>query len=181
MPNYIRWREQGATYFFTLVTYQRRPLFNNDKSCKLLCRSFASVRRRRRFNLPAYVLLPDHLHCIMTLPENDDDFPTRWRQIKSRFTHDYLAAGGTQSTITMSMKQESRKAIWQPRYWEHRIRNEADYYQHRDYIHLNPVNHGHATNPENWKWTSFHHHVRTGALDPNWPGATPIALPKVPE
>ena len=181
MPTYVRWREQGAAYFFTLVTYRRQRILTGDMSRRILRRSFASVRRRLPFDLLAFVLLPDHLHCIWSLPDGDDDFPARWRQIKTLFTRDYLAQGGRDWDVTEQTRRQGRRGIWQPRYWEHRIRDEEDYFRHRDYIHLNPVRHGYVERLEDWPWSSFHRHVRMGWLDPKWPGSSPVELPPVEE
>ena len=94
MPNYIRWREDGACYFFTVVTHRRRKLFVDARARGALRRAFVSVRRGRPFDMFACVLLPDHLHCLWTLPDGDDDFPIRWANIKRLFTKEFLARGG---------------------------------------------------------------------------------------
>ena len=181
MPTYVRWREHGATYFFTVVAYRRQRILTKDISRELLRTAIAAVRSRLPFEMPAIVLLPDHLHCIWTLPRNDDDFPERWRQIKGRFTHGYLSAGGREWDVTVQHQRQGRRGVWQPRYWEHRIRDEADYFRHRDYIHLNPVKHGYVDHPGDWQWSSFHRHVEMGWLDPDWPGSSPVDLPEVVE
>ena len=139
----------------------------------------AHLRRRLPFEIGPFVLLPDHLHCVWTLPSNDDDFAKRWRQIKGWFTHAYLSDGGRDWDVTEQHGRQGRLGVWQPRYWEHRIRDERDYERYRDYIHLNPVKHGYVDRPEEWPWTSFHHHVRLGWLDPHWPGSTPLDLPAI--
>ena len=139
------------------------------------------VRTKTPFDMLACVLMPDHLHCIWTLPEGDDDFPRRWRQIKEAFTRAYLGAGGPSVQVTRPQRQEKRQGVWQPRYWEHRIRDEADYLKHRDYIHLNPVKHGYVNAPEEWPWSSFHRHVQLGWLDPHWLGSSPVILPDINE
>jgi len=113
----------------------------------------------------ACVLLPDHLHCIWSLPEGDDDFPARWASIKRFFTHHYLAGGGTELPVTESRDRQRGRGVWQPRYWEHRIRDEDDWFRLRDYIHLNPVKHGYVVRPEDWPWSSLHRHIRLGWLD----------------
>jgi putative transposase len=181
MPDYVRWREKGATYFFTVVTYRRRRILSTALGRRLLRQAMVVVRAKRPFDMPACVLLPDHLHCIWTLPEDNDDFPLRWRQIKEWFTRKYLAAGGSALAVTEQQRRQGRLGVWQSRYWEHRIRDEEDYLRHRDYIHLNPVKHGYVSTPEQWAWSSFHRHVRLGWLDPNWPGASPVELPDVRE
>ena len=128
----------------------------------------------------ACVLLPDHLHCIWTLPDGDDDFPARWAFIKRYFTHHYLRGGGIELPVTAGRDQKRGRGVWQPRYWEHRIRNENDWYRLRDYIHLNPVKHAHVRRPEDWPWSSFHRHVQLGWLDASWPGSTPIEMTDMP-
>ena len=124
MPNYVRWREEGASYFFTVVTYRRRPLLGDADARHLLNGAFVHARRTNPFDMFACVLLPDHLHCIWSLPEGDDDFPARWASIKRFFTHHYLAGGGTELPVTESRDRQRGRGVWQPRYWEHRIRDE---------------------------------------------------------
>jgi putative transposase len=181
MPTYIRWRESGATYFFTVVTYRRQHILTQPACRQLLRSAIGEIRQRLEFEMPAAVLLPDHMHCIWTLPPGDDDFPNRWRWIKTLFTRNYLARGGRDWSVTSQSRQQGRRGVWQPRYWEHRIRDEADYLRHRDYIHLNPVKHGFVARPEDWPWSSIHRHIRLGWLDPEWPGRSVVALPEVPE
>jgi putative transposase len=180
MPNYVRWRSRGATYFFTVVTDQRRPLFADAGARRHLRRSMVEVRARRPFEMSACVLLPDHLHCLWTLPENDDDFPIRWANIKRLFTVRYVKNGGFALPVSANRAKHREVGVWQPRYWEHRIRDEVDLYRHRDYIHLNPVRHGFVAEPRQWPWSSFHRHVRLGLLDPNWPGSSAIDELEVP-
>ena len=93
MATYVCWRKRRA-YFFTVVTYRRQRILTEEMSRRILRQAAASVRHRRPFELLAYVLLPDRVHCIASLPNGDDDFPVRWRRIKSLFTREYLARGG---------------------------------------------------------------------------------------
>jgi len=181
MPTYIRWRETGATYFFTLVTYQRRAILTGPVTRDLLRVAFDHVRAKRPFKMPACVLLPDHLHCIWALPPDDDDFPVRWRQIKEAFTRAYLAAGGREARPTVNQRQQGRRGVWQPRYWEHRIRDEREYVQYRDYIHMNPVKHGHTRTPEEWPWSTVHAHLQRGELAPDWWNTVRLVLPDIGE
>lgn len=139
----------------------------------------AITRRERPFDMFACVLLPDHLHCIWTLPDDDDNFPARWGIIKSQFTKRYMRNDGVALPVTGNRDRKRERGVWQPRYWEHRIRDEEDWYRLRDYIHLNPVKHGHVALPEEWPWSSFHRHVRLGWLDPHWPGSMPVKIPDV--
>jgi len=81
--------------------------------------------------------------------------------------------------VSCQSGKQGRRGVWQPRYWEHRIRDDGDYERHRDYIHLNPVTHGYVARPEDWPWSSFHRHVKMGWLDPHWPGSSPVDLPEI--
>ena len=177
MPNYIRWREDGASYFFTVVTHRRRRLLVDARARRTLRRAFVSVRRDTPFEMFACVLLPDHLHCLWTLPDGDDDFPIRGANIKRLFTKEFLAGGGRSLPVSTNRAGHRERGVWQARYWEHRIRDEKDWFRHRDYIHLNPVKHGLAREPRHWPWSSFHRHVQLGWLDPTWPGASAVDLP----
>lgn len=176
MPNYVRWREAGATYFFTLVTHRRRPLFRDDVARRTLSRAFVAARQRWPFDMPACVLLPDHLLCIWSLPDDDDDFPVRWANVKRLFTQNYLANGGRALPVSPSRVRHNERGIWQPRYWEHRIRDEDELRAYRDYIHINPVKHGLVEQPTAWPWSSVHRYIRLGWLDANWFGPPDVKL-----
>ncbi|NOS99912.1 MAG: transposase [Phycisphaerales bacterium] len=174
MPNYVRWRTDGASYFFTVVTYRRRRLFNDPVARRCLRRAFVDVRRQWPFDMFASVLLPDHLHCLWTLPDGDDRFPMRWANIKRLFTQSYLAAGADELPVTSNRDRHNERGVWQPRYWEHRIRGEDEWFAFRDYIHLNPVKHGLVEDPLKWPWSSVHRHLRLGWLDADWTSWSPI-------
>lgn len=177
MPNYVRWREPGATYFFTVNTHLRRRLFDDSVARRILQRSLTEVRKEWPFDMLACVLIPDHLHCIWALPPGDDNFPARWANVKRLFTQRFLAAGGKGTPVTDSRRRRHERSVWQPRYWEHLIRDEDEMIGYRDYIHLNPVKHGLVREPEDWPWSSVHRHLKLGWLDPNWTAWTPIDVP----
>ena len=181
MPNYVRWRQNEATYFFTVVTYRRRPLFQHASARGTLRRAFVEVRRRWPFDMLASVLLPEHLHCIWSLPPGDDDFPVRWANLKRLFTQDRLRGGGRALPVSGSLNRHHQRGVWQPRYWEHLVRDENELYAYRDYIHLNPVKHGYVSDPLDWPWSSVHRHLRLGWLDHDWTAWTPISVPDVGE
>lgn len=123
------------------------------------------------------MLLPDHLHCIWILPEGDSDYSTRWAKIKLGFTKAFLGAGGVEVTVSPERSARGDRGVWQPRFWEHLIRDERECLGYRDYIHLNPVKHGYVRNPTDWPWSSVHRHLRLGWLEPEWTGWTPIDVP----
>ncbi len=168
MPEFTRAFAPGGTFFFTVVTHQRRPLFAAQRARTLLRRAMDTVRAHRPFQLDAIVLLPDHLHCIWTLPPDDTDFSTRWRKIKETFTREYLAAGGPESRVSAGQERKGLRGVWQQRFWEHTIRDETNFERHMNYIHFNPVKHGRATCPHNWPWSSFSRWVKQGAYDADW-------------
>ena len=118
--------------------------------------------------IDAIVILPDHLHAIWTLPQGDSDFATRWRLIKSTFSRS-LPAG---ERISESRAAKGERGIWQRRYWEHTLRDEGDRARHADYIHFNPVKHGHSTRVSDWPHSSFHRMVKLGIYSADWAGDT---------
>jgi len=168
MSDYRRRYVPGGTYFFTLVTYKRQPLFQNAAARRLLRSAFVRCRRHRPFELDAMVLLPDHLHCIWTLPKDDTDFSTRWNRIKRQFTLAWRNERGSIKPVTAGAARGRRQGVWQPRFWEHAVRDDQDYADHFDYIHYNPVKHGHVECPQAWPWSSFRRYVRLGVYDRGW-------------
>ena len=170
MPNYRRTRAGGATYFFTVVTYQRRPLLCLDENRSILKDVIAEVANKYPFIVDAWVLLPDHMHCIWTMPGADGDYSIRWALIKREFTK--------RERMTPESGMRCReKALWQQRFWEHQIRDEGDYKIHMDYIHFNPVKHGLAKSPRDWPHSTFHKCVRQGLYKADWGYGGDIALP----
>ncbi|MCL1635196.1 transposase [Luteimonas sp. SX5] len=139
----------------------QRLLTEHIESLRL---AYASVRKRHPFQTDAIVTLPDHLHCLWTLPEGDADYPTRRRSIKTRFTAS-LAASGIRAN-----RRCHERAVWQPRFWEHAIRDEMDLSRHIDYIHFNPVKHGLTDRVSDWPHSSFHRFCRDGNLLKDWAG-----------
>ena len=161
----------GGTYFFTVVAARRRRLFDNEDTIQLVRQAFHHVNTNRPFTVNAMVILPNHLHCIWTLPSSDDDYPTRWRLIKTWVTKHYPSR---RHHDTNSSKQREL-TLWQARYWEHLIRNGEDYRQHVEYIHYNPVKYGQVRHPWDWPHSSFRQYVREGLYPREW-GATEPTL-----
>lgn len=168
MPDFIRAFVPGGTFFFTLVTYRRRPLFRDAGARGLLRRSIVEVQRRRPFKVEGMVLLPDHLHCVMVLPKDDADFSTRLRKIKEGFTRSYLASGKREAAVTSGQAAKGLRGVWQQRFWEHSISDYDDFARHMNYIHFNPVRHGLATCPHGWPWSTFAKWVRAGVYRFDW-------------
>jgi len=154
---YRRLRIPGATWFFTLVTFGRRQIFNSEIAVSQLQEAIETVNLEMPFRLDAFVIMPDHIHWLLTLPENDSDYSTRIKLIKSKFTKRYLKG---QKQAARNAKGEM--SVWQSRFWEHWIRDEKDLARHLDYIHFNPVKHGLVDTPEQWPNSSVHTYINMG-------------------
>lgn len=168
MPEYRRFHLEGGIFFFTVVTYYRQPIFADANARELLHQAWLDVCTRFPFQTLAVCLLPDHLHCIWRLPENESDFSTRWGQIKGQFSKNYLKSIGPGEERNHSREKRGEAAIWQRRFWEHTIRDEEDLQAHLDYIHYNPVKHGYVTRPSDWQWSSFLQFVKLGVYKMDW-------------
>lgn len=167
MPEYRRVFIPGGAYFFTLVTYNRLPILTSEDARRLLHTAMTRVGQRFPYQTIAICLLPDHLHCLWTLPEGDANYPLRWNQIKRLFSIEYRKSIGPVETRNPSRIKHREAAIWQRRYWEHTIRDEQDLHNHIDYIHYNPVKHGLVERAADWPWSSFHRYVREGLCAPD--------------
>ena len=165
MTNYRRNFISGGSFFFTANLAERRRRLLTDY-IHLLRKAFRDVRRRHPFEIDAIVILPDHLHAVWTLPQDDADYALRWRQIKSAFSRG-LPTG---ERISESRAEKGERGIWQRRYWEHTLRDDADLARHVDYIHFNPVKHGHVGRVMDWPYSSFHRMVRLGVYPLDWAG-----------
>ncbi|MBT8373086.1 MAG: transposase [Deltaproteobacteria bacterium] len=169
---YRRAQVKGGTYFFTVVTHRREKIFNRSDNVELLRQAFKKVIKGHPFKIDAFVLLPDHLHCIWTLPRGDADFPTRWRLIKSHFSRNCNMVGWVEARNptrpNASRLKKKEKPIWQRRFWEHLIRNNNDLKRHIEYIHYNPVKHRMVKAPKDWQYSSFHRFASNGLYHLEW-------------
>lgn len=156
---YRRDQTQGGTYFFTVVMFRRWPWFNDAWYVANLRQAFTDEINRRPFKIDAIVVMPDHIHAIWTLPGGDSDYPTRWQHIKRAFTK--MVPDEERPAVRGSRADKKEQAIWQRRFWEHRIRDEVDFATHVQYIHYNPVKHGYVERPEDWPYSSIHRQHRT--------------------
>jgi putative transposase len=170
MPEYRRSQINGGSFFFTVVTYNRIPLFNNPNCRKILHAAWEDTRNRFPFKTIAICLLPDHLHCIWQLPENNTNYSIRWKEIKRLFTKQYLKEIGPGEQRNESRQKRQEAAIWQRRFWEHTIEDDEDFERHLDYIHYNPIKHGYVKKTSDWKWSTFHKFVNEGIYDIGWVG-----------
>ena len=168
MSTYIRPKLPGAKVFFTVALA--------DRASDLLVREIgalraavAGVRAERPFGIEAWVVLPDHLHAMWTLPVGDADFSTRWKEIKARFTKSVGVVG--QRSASKIAKGEM--GVWQRRFWDHHIRDEADFAAHVRYCWGNPVKHGYVERAVDWPYSSIHRDIRSGRVEPEWSGMVP--------
>ncbi|MFC1750992.1 transposase [Pseudomonadota bacterium] len=146
-------------------------LLNRNKShltdrVDVLRDAVAKVKQQRPFEINAWVVLPDHLHAVWTLPEGDADYSSRWREIKKHFSKQ-LPVNEYRSLTRM---KNAERGIWQRRFWEHTIRDDADYRHHVDYVHINPLKHGYVSAVKDWPYSSFHREVKLDTYAQDWAG-----------
>lgn len=163
MPNYLRYRIEGGRYFFTVNLLERDKSLLVDH-IGLLRESVRVCKEKYPFHIDGWVVLPEHMHTIWTLPEGDDDFSGRWKMIKTYFSK-RLPKDERRSKVRI---ERGERGIWQRRFWEHAIRDERDYENHMDYLHFNPVKHGWVKRVIDWPYSSFHHHVKDGLYPADW-------------
>ncbi len=165
MPDYRRFYQNGGTYFFTVVTDHRRPIFCEDAAVSLLHKCLTDVNRSHPFVTEAIVLMPDHLHTIWTLPDGDSDFSTRWSLVKGSFSRQSSLPSSEYLSQTRLRKRE--RGVWQRRFWEHLVRDQKEFNRLCDYIHYNPVKHGLVGSPEEWKHSTYNQFVQRGMYTKN--------------
>jgi putative transposase len=175
MSLYRRAFVPGGTYFFVVNAHDRRPMFEEEYARRCLRLAWREARDRRPFETVALCLLPEHLHCIWTLPEGDSDYSTRWRHLKSAFSRHYHE-GRRRRPVSESRHARRSAGLWQVRFWEHAVKNEGDFHRHLDYIHYNPVKHGLAKSPLEWPWSTFKRFVRDGMYEPGWGSQEPESI-----
>jgi putative transposase len=166
MPDYRRAWYPGGTYFFTVNLLQRRGNDLLTRHIGQLRDAVRSVQLRHPFHIHGWVVLPDHLHCVIELPSNYADFAVRWRLIKMGFSKTMPKV----ERLSRTRKIRGERGIWQRRYWEHLIRDDADMQAHMDYVHFNPVKHGLVSRVADWPYSTFHRLVERGVYPHDWGG-----------
>lgn len=165
MSDYRRLRVPGGTYFFTVNLLDRSASFLVDHVDSLR-EAIRTVRSRHPFHIDAWVVLPEHMHCIWTLPPADADFSKRWKEIKREFSKSLPKL----ESISDKRAARGERGIWQRRFWEHAIRDDEDYAAHVDYVHINPFKHGLVRSVADWPYSSFHRFVERGIYPADWAG-----------
>ena len=165
MPNYRRAFVPNGCWFFTHNLLNRHQTLL-VKHVNTLRRTFEKTQKKYPFEIAATVVLPDHLHAVWTLPPDDADFSTRWRLIKARFAKS-LPKEEWRSEIRQA---RGERGIWQRRFWEHLIRDDADYARHVEYCYINPIKHSLVRRVQDRPHSSFHRDVRRGLFPLDWAG-----------
>jgi len=171
MPDYRRAFVPGGTFFTTVVTYRRQPWLVDADARAALHDAIERCRAARPFVMDAWVLMPDHLHAVWTLPPGDTDFSTRWSHIK-RTVSVLLADRKRDDWINDSKRSHRESTLWQRRFYEHAVRDDADFARSVDYVHSNPVKHGLVTRVADWPWSTFYRDVKRGTCPADWMGDT---------
>ncbi|MDD3579522.1 MAG: transposase [Desulfobacca sp.] len=170
MPQYRRTKTPGGIYFFTVNTHRRRPILTLPIARQALRLGIQRARQTLPFDIEAFVLLPDHLHTIWTLPEDDANCPARWAIIKREVSKRCIHLINLPEEVSASRQRRQEYGIWQRRFWEHQIRDEVDFQRHVDYIHWNPVKHGLVHEVVDWPYSTFHRYLARGVYPPDWGG-----------
>ncbi|MCH8923210.1 MAG: transposase [Planctomycetes bacterium] len=168
MSDYRRYFVAGGTYFFTIVTYQRRRLFDSPDNVQRLREALAEVKDEMPFDIRAAAVLPEHIHFIWSLPPGDDRYSKRLGRMKVEFTRSLYGAGNAPRSASASRRRHGESDVWQRRFWEHTIRDEDEFERLFDYVHFNPVKHGYARCPHEWPASSFGHWARRGVYEMQW-------------
>ncbi len=168
MSKYIRAYSPGACYFFTVVTHQRQRILTEAPSREFLRIAIKQVQSEYPFAIDAWVLMPDHMHCMWTLPAGDADYSKRWGLIKAGFSKQINTFSNGPVIRSASREKRRESTVWQRRFWEHRIRDQEDFNCHIDYIHWNPMKHGLVKRAIDWPYSSFQRCLREGIYAADW-------------
>ncbi|WP_341863941.1 transposase [Gymnodinialimonas sp. 57CJ19] len=174
MPNYKRPRLTGLPVFFTVCLQQRGSSALLDH-LDILRNAVIVTKRDRPFEILAYVVMPDHMHAVWRLPNEDPNYSQRWGRIKSRFSRDARRAGlvppwEASGGVNPALRRKGEVGIWQRRFWEHHCRDEADLERHIRYCWMNPVKHGFVEKPTDWAASSILRDIRLGRVEAKWFG-----------
>ena len=153
MSKLKRYYTEGQVYFVTSVTHQRQPILVENG--KLLWQAILQIRDRTHFELLAWVFMPDHIHLL--IDPGGNNLSKIMKQIKLSFASKYHRDNDLY-----------RGRVWQPRFWDHVIRDNADLNKHLNYIHYNPVRHGLTSIALDWELSSLKQNVKDGFYTKDW-------------
>lgn len=152
MSKLLRYFAPEQCCFITSVVAERQPILLQHAA--FLARALHRAHQKSLFSLAAWVVLPDHFHGILLVPDGDTSRIVQ--QVKQSFSRQHRSLTGVGGPV------------WQHRFWDHIIRSEKDMKRHIDYIHYNPVRHGLVNSPSKWVLTSFRRYLRLGIYQPDW-------------
>ena len=162
MSQYIRSHTKGATYFFTLVSYNRRNILCEDDFLQAFKKSIKQVQQQYPFEIIAWV------QRILRMPTDEANNSMRWSQIKRLTTQACPQYHLPIDDLSRSKVKRNERGIWQRRFYEHQIKDEVDFIRHMDYLHFNPVKHGLVGKVSEWPYSSFHRYVKQGDYLVDW-------------
>ena len=140
------------TWFFTLnLADETSSLLT--RHAQFLGESARDVEGLYPFETIATVILPNHLHMIWTLPEDDLDYDRRISYLQSGFTR---RVADSLSDADKARQKAPMKPLWHRRYWDYKIRDLVDLERHIGYMHGNPVKHGLVSHPDKWRYSTWH-------------------------
>ena len=166
MTDYRDNRVPGGTFFFTVRLLDRDSTLLTDHF-SAFGEAMRQARSRKPFHVDAWVVLPDHAHAIWTLPPGDHDCATRWRAVKIAFSKALNKAcprGAAGPRPKLSSTGDG--GIWKRHYRDYRIGDDAEYEALIDYVHSDPIRHGHCQHPSEWPWSSLHRFLAAGFAAP---------------
>ncbi|SUD91970.1 REP-associated tyrosine transposase [Psychrobacter phenylpyruvicus] len=163
MRRYIRDNTYGGCYFITFVLQDRQSSLLTDYIAEFRM-AYRDTKKNYDFNLDAMVVLPDHVHMILTLPESSNNYSIIIASLKSQFSRRM----NKEESISQSRQKKRERGIWQRRFWEHRIRDDLDYQRHIEYIHFNPVKHGYVNSPKDWQYSTLRKFIDAGIYTQDW-------------
>src|SRR6202140_5593721 len=144
MPRRLkRFQHTGQSHFVTFCCYHRRPLFAAEAAMRIFEAALERVRRKFGLRVYGYVVMPEHVHLLMSEPERE----TLADALKS------LKQGVSRRLIG------NAEHFWQKRYYDFNIRDYPQFVEKLRYIHRNPVKAGLCERPEDWEWSSFRHYA----------------------
>jgi putative transposase len=168
MPEYRRPNLPGAMFFLTIVTHDQTPFFDNDLNVNRLRSALRTVKHEMPLDIMAAVILPDHMHFIWQLPDDDDRLSARVGKMKILFTQAVRGTGNLPEDVSLSRLKHRESDVWQRRFIDHKIRDDEDFSNHLNYVHYNPVKHGLVSCPHLWPYSSFRQWVRKGVYTEDW-------------
>src|SRR5262252_5041509 len=142
MPGHlVRFHESGDLHFLTFTCHRRLPYLIDPNLCELFERKLETVRRRYVFFVYGYVIMPEHVHLLVSEPKRD------------------TLAVALQALKTSVSKQCEQTPLWLPRYYDFNVFTLEKRTEKLRYLHRDPVTRGLVYSPEDWKWSSYRHYL----------------------